>query len=215
MGYLNNNTITVEAILTKKGREILSRGGSLDITQFAVSDDEIDYSLWTTTHPLGSAYYGAVIENMPLTEAVPDETQVMKYKLVTLPRYSTTTIPIITLGGLESIVTTGGATSITITPGTSNVALNGPAFGFTAVLFDATAGFLTAVGDPVTLSGGTTPSFFGDLSTANAVVVRGRQFTFTPKDVPSRVTTKLTVIGNETGGSITIPVTVKKKPATS
>ena len=44
MGYLDNTSITVDAILTKRGRELLSRNdGSFKITQFALSDDEIDY----------------------------------------------------------------------------------------------------------------------------------------------------------------------------
>ena len=49
MGYLNNTVITVDAILTKKGRELLARGdGSFSITQFALSDDEIDYTIFNT-----------------------------------------------------------------------------------------------------------------------------------------------------------------------
>lgn len=87
MGYLSNSgTITVDAILTKKGRELLAKGqGAFNITQFALSDDEVDYDLWNPLHGLGTNYYGVVIENMPVTEAVPDETQSMKYKLITLP----------------------------------------------------------------------------------------------------------------------------------
>ena len=93
MGYLDNSTITVDAILTKKGREYLAQGrNAFNITQFALADDEVDYDLWNPAHPLGSDYYGVVIENMPITEAVPDETQSMKYKLLTLPR-GTTAIP--------------------------------------------------------------------------------------------------------------------------
>ena len=43
MGYLNNQVITVDAILTKKGRELLAKGdGSFNITQFALSDDEVE-----------------------------------------------------------------------------------------------------------------------------------------------------------------------------
>ena len=87
MGYLNNTAVTVDAILTAKGRELLARGdGSFRITQFALSDDEIDYTLYNPTQPSGSAFYGEAIENMPLLEAFPDENQIMKYKLVTLPR---------------------------------------------------------------------------------------------------------------------------------
>src|SRR3954465_11957639 len=97
MGYLNNNTITVDAILTKKGRELLAKGTGFNITQFAIADDEVDYSLWTTAHPLGTNFYGSVIENMPLVEASADETQSMRYKLVTLPR-GTKEIPLVSLG---------------------------------------------------------------------------------------------------------------------
>lgn len=85
MGYLNNNVVTVDAILTKKGRELLAKGASsFNITQFALADDEIDYDLWNQSHPLGDDKMGIVIENLPITEAVPDETQSMKYKLITL-----------------------------------------------------------------------------------------------------------------------------------
>lgn len=85
MGYLNNTTVTVDAILTKKGRELLAKGAAqFNITQFALADDEIDYDLWNSSHPLGDDKMGIVIENLPITEAVPDETQSMKYKLITL-----------------------------------------------------------------------------------------------------------------------------------
>ena len=86
MGYLNNETLTVDAILTKKGRELLAKGEGFDITQFAIADDEIDYSLFTTSHPLGTDFFGSIIENMPVLEASPDETQNLRFKLVTLPR---------------------------------------------------------------------------------------------------------------------------------
>ena len=98
MGYLNNQVVTVDAILTKKGRELLAKGdGSFKITQFALADDEIDYTLYNPTHPSGSAFYGEAIENMPLMEAFPDEGQIMKYKLTTLPR-GTAKMPILSIG---------------------------------------------------------------------------------------------------------------------
>ena len=74
MGFLDNSTITVDAILTKRGREILSTGGNFRITKFALSDEEIDYTLYDTTHPNGTNSYGAVIENMSLLEASPNKT---------------------------------------------------------------------------------------------------------------------------------------------
>ena len=116
MAFLNNSTVTVDAILTKKGRELLARGdGSFQITQFALSDDEIDYTLYNTSHPSGSAYYGEAIESMPLLEAFPDETQIMKYKLVTLPR-GTARMPILDLG--YAGITWKQGSSISITPQT-------------------------------------------------------------------------------------------------
>ena len=70
MGFLDNTTITVDAILKKKGREKLARNGDLNITHYAFADDEIDYGLYDVSHPNGSSYYGAVLENMPLFGSV-------------------------------------------------------------------------------------------------------------------------------------------------
>ena len=70
MGYLDNTSVTVDAILTKKGREYLASGrGNFEITQFALADDEVDYTLWNTAHSLGSDYYGEIIENMVITNS--------------------------------------------------------------------------------------------------------------------------------------------------
>jgi len=118
MGYLNNQVITVDAILTKKGRELLAKNdGSFRITQFAVGDDEIDYTLYNPTHPSGSSFYGEAIENMPLLEAFPDDTQIMKYKLATLPR-GTAKLPVLDLG--FSAITLKQGASLAITPQTLN-----------------------------------------------------------------------------------------------
>jgi hypothetical protein len=117
MGYLNNSVVTVDAILTTKGRELLAQNnGNFRITQFALADDEIDYTLYNPTHPSGSAYYGQAIENMPLLEAFPEETQIMKYMLTTLPR-GTARMPILNVPA--SLVIKQGA-SQAITPQTLN-----------------------------------------------------------------------------------------------
>jgi|ETNmetMinimDraft_2_1059921.scaffolds.fasta_scaffold35773_3 hypothetical protein len=83
MGYLNNTTRVLDAILTKKGRELLSSGADFTVTKFALGDDEIDYSLWDTTHTLGTDYYGAAIDNLPALEPFNDPSEIMKYKVVT------------------------------------------------------------------------------------------------------------------------------------
>jgi len=113
MGYLNNAVITVDAILTTKGRELLARNdSSFQITQFALGDDEIDYTLYNPNHPSGSAYYGEAIDNMPLLEAFPSELQIMKYKLTTLPR-GTAKLPVLDLG-FAAITLKQGAHQITL-----------------------------------------------------------------------------------------------------
>ena len=118
MGYLNNTVVTVDAILTTKGRQLLAQNdGAFRITQFALADDEIDYTLYNPTHPSGSAYYGEALINMPLLEAFPNETQVMKYKLTTLPR-GTARLPILNIG-YNAIVLKQGA-SLIVTPQTLN-----------------------------------------------------------------------------------------------
>jgi hypothetical protein len=117
MGYLNNTVVTVDAILTTKGRQLLAQNdGSFRITQFALADDEIDYTLYNPNNPSGSAYYGQAIINMPLLEAFPNETQTMKYKLTTLPR-GTAKLPILSVP--SSIILKQGASQI-ITPQTLN-----------------------------------------------------------------------------------------------
>ena len=117
MGYLNNTVVTVDAILTTKGRQLLAQNdGSFRITQFALADDEIDYTLYNPTHPSGSAYYGEAIINMPLLEAFPNETQVMKYKLTTLPR-GTAKLPILAIP--TNVVLKQGQSQV-ITPQTLN-----------------------------------------------------------------------------------------------
>jgi hypothetical protein len=210
MGYLNKATVTVDAILTKKGRELLARGRSaFNITQFAVADDEIDYGLYDPAHPLGTEYYGSAIENMPITEASPDETQNLRYKLVTLTR-GTNLIPTIQTG-ISSIQLTFSNTQnpvTTITPTTSQ-GLNALPFGYTAILYDREAAILTSNG----LAGSATvPVFLGDSVSQNAVVVKGTTFTISPKDVNTITQTQLVIIGNQTGATVTIPVTIN--PAT-
>ena len=210
MGYLNKASVTVDAILTKKGRELLSQGRSaFNITQFAVGDDEIDYGLYDPAHPLGTEYYGSAIENMPIVEASPDETQNLRYKLVTFQK-GTNLIPTIQTG-ISSITLTYNNTQnpvTTITPTTSQ-GLNVLPFGYTAILYDREAAILTSNG----LAGSATvPVFIGDSVSQNAVVVRGTTFTISPKDVTTVTQTQLVIIGNQTGASVTIPITIN--PAT-
>ena len=118
MGYLDNSSVVVDAILTKKGRELLSKqDGSFNITQFALADDEIDYTLYNENHPNGSAFYGEAIENLPLIEAIPNENNTMVSKLVTLKR-GTTKIP--TISVTSNTLSVARSQNFTINPTTAN-----------------------------------------------------------------------------------------------
>ncbi len=207
MGILNNSSITVDAILTKKGRELLAKGqNQFNITQFALADDEIDYSLWNPDHPLGSAYYGATIEALPLIEALPDETQMMKFKLVTLPQ-NANRIPQIEVGQASVSLTNGS--SVTISPQTTNFSGGNSTLGYTLILSDNTVAAVSVKTQAPGAGGGTVPSFIGDNQAAQSIVVTGLEFTVTGKSLVSTKAATITIVGNETGGRQTIEVTVK------
>jgi hypothetical protein len=205
MAYINNETITVDAVLTKKGRELLAAKGGLNINSYALADDEIDYSLYQPNHPQGSAYYDLAIRNTPVFEAFTDETQVLKYKLVTLPS-GQTSIPVISLGQSAIYVDKDYKGEIVIVPSTNPV--YNTTLGYTAILSNKDVG--TVVGEQLqAATTATIPTFIGDVSSTTAQVSLGIRFRFVPNSsLTTTTTTTLTVIGNESGGSVSIPVTV-------
>jgi len=205
MSYINNETVTVDAVLTKKGRELLAANGGLNITAFALSDDEIDYRLYQPNHPQGSSYYDLAIRNTPVFEAFTDETQVLKYKLVTLPA-GVTSIPVISLGQSSINVNSDYTGEVVIVPSTNPV--YNTTLGYTAILANKTVG--TIIGEQLqTNSSATIPTFIGDVSSTTAQIALGLRFRFVPNSsLTQTITTNLTVVGNESGGSVTIPVTV-------
>lgn len=207
MGYLNNSSIVIDAILTKKGRELLARGrDEFKITQFALADDEINYDLYNPDHPRGTAYYGAAIENMPILEALPDETQMLKYKLVTLPKGSAR-IPVVRVAQ-TNIELNANETTI-IKPSTVNFSGGNRQFGYTAILSNSDV--LDIVATKSTPGAPTTPQFIGDSEAAQSVTVSGLEFEITAKELlTADQTATILIIGNETGGRTTITVTVKK-----
>jgi len=210
MGYLNNSTITVDAILTKKGRELLARGrDEFQITQFALADDEIDYDLWNPAHPLGSDYYGIIIENMPLVEATADESNSMRYKLLTLPK-RTSRIPVISVAQ-SSITLTSPGQNFVITPTTTNFTSGNATLGYTAILSDSDAATLQVVTPVAAGVSPTVPRFIGDAEAAQTISAVGYSFNIIAKQqLVSDVSATITIIGNETGGRATVNLTVKK-----
>jgi len=217
MGYLDNTSVVVDAILTKKGRELLSRNdGSFQITQFSLSDDEVDYTLYNPNHPSGSAYYGEAIEAMPVLEAFPDDNEIMKYKLITLPR-GTAKIPVLDIG-YTSISLKQGA-SLAITPQTLNY------LGATSTFEQS--GYIATIGDVRLMSsfngtGINTPEAVSANSTTTigtnvSKTVIGATINLTATTVntlfgtQTQLQTNLIVIGRDSGARITIPITIIKQ----
>ena len=216
MAYLNSTTVTVDAILTTKGRELMARNdGSFRITQFALSDDEIDYTLYNSSHPSGSAFYGEAIQNMPLLQAFPDETQDLKYKLITLPR-GTAKLPILSIG-TNNIILPQGA-SQTITPQTLNylgaVSVNENS-GYTATIADVRlASTFTGVG--IGTQEVATTNNQETLGTNVSRTVVGTAFNITATTVNNlfgsntQLQTTVTFVGRDSGARITVPFKVNK-----
>jgi hypothetical protein len=218
MGYLNNTSVVVDAILTDVGRQLLAQNdGSFRITQFSLADDEIDYTLYNPNQPSGSAFYGEAIENMPVIQAFPQANEIMKYKLVTLPR-GTSALPVISIG-YNSITLKQGA-ALSITPQTLNY------LGATSTFEQS--GYVATIGDVRTMSafngvGVNTPNATA-LNTTGIVTVGtnvsktviGTSINLTATTVNTlfgsntTLYTTLTVTGRDSGARIQVPVQIVK-----
>jgi hypothetical protein len=216
MGYLNNTVVTIDAILTTKGRELLARNdGSFRITQFALADDEIDYTLYNPNHPSGSAYYGQAIEGLPLLEAFPEETQIMKYKLATLPR-GTSKMPVLDIG--TNVIDLRQGASLAITPQTLNYLGNTTVFetsGYNAIISDVRT-MSTFEGVGVNTPNATELNSTQTLGTNVSKTVIGTTINLRATTVNTlfgsnqTLQATLTVTGRDSGARITVPITISK-----
>ena len=216
MAYLNNTSVVIDAILTKKGRELLARNdGSFQITQFSLADDEVDYSLYNPTHPSGSAFYGEAIQAMPIIQAYPEDQEIMKYKLLTLPR-GTGAIPVIS--SVDTNISLVMRAPKTITPSTINY--NGSSN------FSETSGYQFTIGDVRTMSSFTATGINTPAATSlNGTVTIGTNVSKTVigttlnmtattiktlfgSSTSSVLTTTLTIIGRDSGARFTVPITI-------
>ena len=215
MGYLDNSSITVDAILTKRGRELLARNdGSFRITQFALGDDEIDYTLFNENHPNGSQFSGEAIENMPLIEAIPDESNIMRHKLVTLPR-GTSKLPLVT-ANISKIVLSLGSSTV-VNPSTLN--FNGLSnlaepSGYSATIADRR--LLTAfTGTGNQSTDRTTINPYSRTAVSETVIGNGFQLTSINSTslfgTNTKLLTSLTIEGRDSGARVTIPVEINKQ----
>ena len=216
MAYLNNTSVVIDAILTKKGRELLARNdGSFQITQFSLADDEIDYSLYNPTHPSGSAFYGEAIQAMPIIQAYPEDQEIMKYKLLTLPR-GTGAIPVI--GPVVGNIPLPMGAPYSFAPYTMNYNGSGN--------FRETSGYQFTIGDVRTMSSFTatginTPaatSLNGTVTIGTNVskTVIGTTLNMTATTIKSlfgsssssTLSTILTIVGRDSGARFTVPITI-------
>jgi hypothetical protein len=208
MGYLDNSSITVDAILTKKGRELLAKGRDFFvISQFALADDEVDYELWNAAHPLGSDFYGIIIENMPIVEAVTDESYALKYKLLTLPK-NTIRIPQIVPNPTSVTLEEGGNQQV-ITLTTKNG--GNETLGYTITLINSDAASI--VGDGNGIANNADP--VGPNEDKRSITISTNStFTISSKVLADNVdiSTRVVVVGNETGGREEITLTVTNNP---
>jgi hypothetical protein len=216
MSYLSSTSVVVDAILTKKGRELLARNdGSFRITQFSLADDEVDYTMYNPNHPSGSAFYGEAIEATPIIQAFPNDMEIMKYKLITLPR-GTAKIPVLDLGYTNIRIKQGA--SLAITPQTLNY------LGATSTFEQS--GYVATIGDVRTMSsfngvGINTPEATALNSTTTigtnvSKTVIGTTINLTATTVNTlfgsntALYTTLVVVGRDSGARISIPVTITK-----
>ena len=184
MGYLDNTSVTVDAILTKKGRELLARGReSFQITRFALGDDEVDYTLWNPSHAAGSSYYGEMIENMPVLEAITDESYALRYKLLTLDK-NTINLPSFTVSPASISIPQASVLPVGTSPGV-RINISGFSQPYTITLLDDSLGEIEAIDQD--------------------------SFVFRPADILSPLqdqSTSIVIVGSQTGGRVEMGVTV-------
>lgn len=196
MGHLDNTEKVIEVRLTSLGRKRLAEGEGINVTQFALSDDEVDYQLWQEGVPEEDR--GAIIKNLPTFEALPDETQSMRYKLVTLSD-SSDKIPQISVPENVRL----GADPVTLSPETTieggDTTLDRE-LGYTAYVEDENVLNIFATEAPQKQNA-TIPAAYGENASNSGVISSiGTEFEIEKAgSVSEDVKTRVTFVGNESG----------------
>ena len=216
MGYLDGSTVVVDAVLTKLGRKKLAEGGALEISQFALGDTGIDYTLWNVSHPSGSNSYGEAITSLPQLEAVTNETNALRFKLATYAR-DTEFIPYLNFpeGVARTISGNGQAYRITITPATIN-ATDG---SYQYVISDTSAVNYSAEGVISEVEGSGPTGYTGGVPSALEIptpvtIIATGPLNLTAKVVTAQKTLNVAVSGMDTGATDNVSVTVLKNDTT-
>ncbi len=217
MGYLDNSTIVVDAVLTKQGRKLLALGQGLNISYFTLTDTGVDYSLWNPDHPSGSAYYGEAIENLPNLEALPNASFFMRNNLITLGR-DVKALPYVTLNGFGigesySFDFKNSNDTLNVTPGLENAA---ETIGWQLVVPDSS--LITITGWSAADISGNASQYLNDQEIANAKVFE--QTGAAPQAVINRANTltsrslTVTFISKSTGAYKHMNISMDKYPVT-
>lgn len=214
MGHLDNRKTIIEARLTAEGREALAREGELNITQFAVADDEVDYGLWQEQEDDEVA--GDIIENLPLFEAFADERQSMRFRLIALEN-EIDMVPVVNLPAGESSLSLDEGDVRTFSPTTelNNDETNlDNELGYTAIIEDSDFAIIEPTEDgKIDFDEATFPVYLSDRDQTQTEFAIGTEFRIEwaaesidpsdfeddpdcPTDGPR---TRIIIIGNETG----------------
>jgi len=99
MAFLDNSgDIILDAVLTDHGRKVLAKGdGSFKITKFALGDEEVNYTLYNSSHASGSAYYDLEILQTPILESFTNNASSMKTQLLTYDNMELLFLPVLKL----------------------------------------------------------------------------------------------------------------------
>lgn len=216
MGHLDRNERVIEAKLTDVGRKRLADGDGIDVTQFALADDEVDYETWKENVPAEDA--GAIIENLPTYEAFTDETQSMRYKLITLEE-DIKEVPQVVVSQENQVIDIDNQDpAAEISPVTE---LNGndtgldKTLGYTAILQNGDIATLSAQqNSEPDVTNPTIPALYGrkqriEGSSVSEVVATDFELAWDGSGLSATKETTLTIIGNETGLTFDIEVTIR------
>lgn len=245
MGFLNHSTnnIIVDAVLTEKGRELLSlNNGSFKISKFSCSDDEVDYTLITK--------YGKNIgkekiqKNTPIFEAITNHNLAIKYPLRSFSNVfrqfdTLTKVPVLnelnsvasfelisnvenrnkthkTLEIVNNITTTDFSEAINqnLVDDTLFVKVDGNLLKLENARVDRREKDIVIYAIPV--SGATNKTFTNQIQgtitiTAKNVVNDTTYSKYSDGSSSTTISTQIQVVGNVSGASYIIPVTIKKE----
>ena len=191
MGILDSDTVIVDAILTKLGRNKLRQGQPLGITQYSFGDTGVDYTLYNPDHSLGSSYYGEAITDLPQLEAVPDDSNLMKYTLMTMDR-NTIFLPKITSIN-ETYTLENQNSKQKISPNTENSSDTSYHF-----VFNNISGLNITGGQKKTIQG-TSRTFLSRADIPTAAIFMGKELTVTAAPTDETKEFMVQIIGAQSG----------------